>query len=244
MRNKNQILFIILLIMFLVLSCSPFGLVKTPQNNVQEPVESNPLTSLPAPLQELLSYIPIEWIDQHPPELLGPIIYYLDFDAMSRDLGLPDVTGADSREEKLSLITGIRTQNISYSPIDPLSGSSYTLWGWDIADIAQSLYISSVEIYIMAGSFSNDTITTALTEQGYASIPSDKFTLLVDPEETQWFAISEGILLYAPSRDILETAIQQKSSDDANAGHIPHLRQLLALSKSPHGFHYHPQRRY
>jgi len=157
---------------------------------------------------------------------------------MSRDLGLPDVTSADDRKNKLPLITGVITQGLPFTTntIDPMSADCFENWGWDIADVSQAIYFPGKSISILTGSFSIETVTNALTARGYTSMSTGEYTLFVGPDEIQGFAVSEGILIIAPSRDELEAAIQQKASTAANAGDLSQLRQLLSLTQSPYGF--------
>jgi hypothetical protein len=240
MRNRKKLV-IFLLFTSLVIACNPVihkaqDIIQLASDVQTEQQEQTP--AIPPQIRELLAYVPPEWIDQHPPEIMGSPLYYLDFDAIARDLGLPDVTSADDRKNKLPLITGIRTQGLPFGPpmIDNLSGSCYDQWGWDIADISQSLYVFSVDVSIMTGSFSAETIAFALGNKGYSSFPVDDFIFYTDAEKTHWFAVAEGIFLYASSRDTLETAIQQKSGTAANAGDLPHLGQLISLAPDLHGF--------
>lgn len=240
MRNRKKLV-IFLLFTSLVIACNPVihkaqDIIQLASDVQTEQQEQTP--AIPPQIRELLAYVPPEWVDQHPPEILGPIVYYLDFDTMSRDLGLPDVTSADDRKNKLPLITGVITQGLPFTTntIDPMSADCFENWGWDIADVSQAIYFPGKSISILTGSFSIETVTNALTARGYTSMSTGEYTLFVGPDEIQGFAVSEGILIIAPSRDELEAAIQQKASTAANAGDLSQLRQLLSLTQSPYGF--------
>ena len=227
---KNQkLLLLVLIFAILISSCNAAG---------PKAVEDTTGTASPNPAEELLSYTPAEWIDQHPAEANGPMLYFLDFEAMSRDLDLPDVSGADDRQTKLPLITGIANQGLPFTPdrIDPMAGSSFSDWGWDIADVSQALFCPDKSISILRGLFSVEYVTEVLGGKGYLSVQSGKFILFTEPTETQAFAVSQDMILIAPSRDELERMFQPRSSTEDKAGDLPQIRQLISLSDSPHGF--------
>jgi hypothetical protein len=56
------------------------------------------------------------------------MLYYFDFEAEARDLGLPDVASEDPREAKLPFLTGLVTQGLELapSPLDLMSSSAYS----------------------------------------------------------------------------------------------------------------------
>lgn len=237
MNRRKHVSLIIFFVAILASSCTPIG-----QNIIENTTEitSPNLSSTPAPdpIEELLSYLPVEWIDQHPAELTGPMVYYLDFEIIAKDLDLPDVSGTDDRQAKLPLITGISTQGLPFTPeaIDPLSATSFSDWGWDIADVSQALFLPDREVSIILGTFSIETVIDALTERGYTSGQSDQFAVLLDSASTQCFAVSQNMILIAPSSGELEEIIQQKSGTSTIAGDLPHFRQLISLADSMHGF--------
>lgn len=189
-------------------------------------------------LYRVFSYVPPAWIDQRPPEILGPAIYYLDFAAMSEDLGLPDVKSADTRKAKLPFITRIATQGLSMvsPPVDPLAANAYTEWGWDVTDLTQSLYIPDLGVSVLLGDFSNETIKNALGGKGYTSNLTDGFTVFVKDGAPVQFALAQDTLLVAPKREVIDSLMAQGSSKDDSFLNNQSIQKLLEVPDSPHGF--------
>ncbi len=147
-------------------------------------------------LTEMLGYLPSTWADYHSVDVVDQIIYYLDFERMRLDLEIPLVRGSDPREEKLDLILGLDTQGLSFVPdgLDPLTGSFFAEWGWDIADVDQALYIPEYQWSILKGDFSRPEIATSLLGMGYTESSRDGFSVFQMGVSDLQFALSQEIL--------------------------------------------------
>ena len=164
--------------------------------------------------QELLAFVPQAWYDQHPPDIHGPAVYFLDFEVMRADLNLSDVSGSDTRSAKLPLITGISTQGLDFTPdaIDPLGATAYDKWGWDIADLSQAVFFPDQQAAILRGNFDKETIQKALSRQGFSEGVEHEWTIFHSPNQSLHFGLRSDILFVAQA-----VANAARLADDENS---------------------------
>lgn len=207
------------------------------------PAEDSVATPLPSPAQHtllgLLEYVPAAWILDPPadPYPLYPPVYFLDLARMEENLGLPEVSGADSRQAKLDLITGINSQGfilVGYG-IDPTSSAAFEAWGWDVADIEQALHIPSRDASILRGDFGRPEIRARLLEKGYREEVLEAYTLFLQTEQPQ-FALKEDTLIISTDEATITDLIGQKANRERSLAEQASVVQLATKPQQPWGF--------
>lgn len=188
-------------------------------------------------LFRVLSFVPSTWIEEHPPGVIGPMLFYFDFRSMARDLALPDVSGEDTREAKLPLLTGVVTQGLDITPppLNLLSASAYSEWGWDLADLDAAADLPGRRAAVMIGDFSQDRVRTALATRGYSSSTSGAFVLLTKPGNTLQVAVSAEVITIAASAGDLQVLLDQPSNVSRSLAGSPSAKSLLAAMPAFHG---------
>lgn len=153
-------------------------------------------------LETLLAYLPSSWVGNHLPVAWGPALHFVDVAQIRHDLGLGDFTGADGFAAKQELILHVANQGLIYLP-DKLyiaGSSSFASLGWDIADVAQVLYIPDADTAILLGDFTRPEIQTALQAKG-AGTPHRAFTFFPAGSDGLFMAWKEDTLLVSGSTD-------------------------------------------
>ena len=176
----------------------------------------------------LLEYIPGQIAEvQHAPRLIGYPIHYLDVARMRADLGVRRISGASNRKDKLSLITGLKTQGLGFAPIDLTSATAYEEWGFDIADVAQSLCLPIDQLAIIAGNLALETIDERLIQKGYAASSEGEY-ILYSATDAEWtFFLKPGLLLIGPDERYLRAFIAQKADPSSSLAQHPSMQALL-----------------
>ena len=196
-----------------------------------------PPTAMPTPtyhvrsdgLQTLLAYIPSQWADYHPDDILGPAIHFLDIAQMRQDLGLPSVTGADSREDKLSLLTGMNTQGfgLGFADLDFRNARTFEEWGWDIADVDQTLYFEGGDSCILLGNFQRPEIKRRLLDKGYKERTVRAFEVFVAENKSPKFALKSDTLIISSRETTLEDLIPSAMGSRQGLDRHPSVASLL-----------------
>lgn len=155
-----------------------------------------------AALEALLAYLPTSWMSNHLPVAWGPALHFVDVAQIRHDLELGDFTGADEFAAKRDLVLNVANQGLPYLPdkLYIVGSGSFASLGWDIADVAQVLYIPDADTAILQGDFSRPEIQTALQARGTGT-PHRAFTLYAAANDGLTMAWKEDTLLVSGSAD-------------------------------------------
>ncbi len=188
-------------------------------------------------LFDMLAYIPEGLVDYHPADLYGMQINYFDFEVMRKDLKLPDIDGTASWEDKLKLIIGYQFEGLQGFPqdLDPANHDTYAAYGFDLADISQSLVLVDQDAAILRGTFDARNIDQALLTKNYAVSLGMKFAVYTGNEDQYCFGISEEVILIGQTCDDVETMIWQKDNPERSASQMVQIRQMVQKTHNPHG---------
>lgn len=153
-------------------------------------------------LEVLLAYLPSSWVGNHLPVAWGPAIHFVDVAQIRHDLGLDNFTGADEFAAKRDLLLHVANQGLVYLPdkLYIVGSGSFASLGWDIADVAQVLYIPDADTAILRGDFTRPEIQTALQARGTGT-PHRAFTLYTAASDGLTMAWKEDTLLVSGSTD-------------------------------------------
>jgi hypothetical protein len=140
----------------------------TPQVTTIPEATATPEITGNSALADLLAYLPSSWVGRHLPVAWGPAIHFVDVAQIRRDLELADFSGADAFVEKQVLILQVHNQGLTYLPasLHIVGSNSFSSLGWDIADVAQVLYLPDADTAILRGDFARAEIQTALQANG------------------------------------------------------------------------------
>jgi len=165
-------------------------------------------------LASLLRYIPPVWADTHPADLLGPPLYFLDLARMRRELGSP---------------ASLSTQGLELMPdSDQFLGSgAEARWGWDLADIDQSLYVPDVAVAVLQGRFRLAEIEDRLRAQGYRGESLGPFTVWVLESGGLVLISKPGALIVSESEIVARELAQQTIDPVPTLDHQPAMAELL-----------------
>lgn len=190
-----------------------------------------------AALQGVLRYIPPQWANQHPTGFLGPLLFFLDFARMRADLGLPEVTGADSREAKIEFLKSLNTQGLPWAEksLAPLSGGAFEKWGWDVADVDQALYVPDLKTSILVGNFGRPEVEERLLAMGYEQQPYGTFDLFLAEDKELGFAVKPDTLLISPYPEDLEFLMVRGMFSPSGLDRHPSVAAVLEHLGSPWG---------
>jgi len=185
----------------------------------------------PGALSALLRYIPQAWLDSRPTEGLGPGIHLLDVARVRQDLGLRTLSGKDSQTAKASLLLQMDTQGLSMGPLELNRADMYDEWGWDLADVDQSMYSELGDLTVMAGRFPMEEIGQKLAARGYAAQAMDGYTLYAAPTEPVRVALTaDGVLMMSSDGAAIASALQTRAAEtrglDSHAAVAALLREL------------------
>jgi hypothetical protein len=217
------------------------------------PTETPSVQTMPASsgsiengFQELLSYVSPQWIERHDGDVFGAGIQLADVAQVRQDLSIPLITGASSSKEKVNLILGLSNQNFGVTPNDSKSPSSFQKWGWDIADIDQTLTFGDDYTSIMRGNFDRPIIKDRLEAQGYQASTYGGFTLFLKAgkparQEPQ-FAWKGDTLIIGWEEATVRSLIDRKTSGKAGLDQsatmqkiMPHLAGAWGVYLAPRG---------
>jgi hypothetical protein len=163
---------------------------------------------------------------------IGPRFHFVNIAKVREDLGIPPITGTNNRQEKLDLIVGLDAQGLEMFPdeIDPSNGSAFDMWGWDIADIQQLLYLPDLQTAVIFGGFEREQIREHLLEKEYTSSEAGSFTLYTNPNSEIQFALKNDTILVSSSAEsnLLETLIQTFDMKMPSLSADPAVQALLA----------------
>lgn len=201
-------------------------------------------------LKTLLGYIPPLWADFHPDRLQGirDALHFVDVARMREEMGLPPVRGEDSRQAKLEVITKLNPQAaIGAADLHPESGSTFEQWGWDIADIDQSLFFPASGVSILLGNFGRPQIRERLLQKGYDERAVGEFTIYTSDGTPREIALKPDTLMISSRLSILENHIRWKMASlpglDSHASVAPLMKYLqdtwgaiLAASGTPEAY--------
>ena len=195
------------------------------------PAEFAPGESNTAGFQELLSYVSPQWIERQQGDVLGAAIQLVDVAQLRRDLAIPPSTGADQAREKTDLILALSNQGFDISSIDDKNPASYAKWGWDVADIEQSLVFADDFSAIMLGHFDQSVISSRLEEKGYQASSYGGFTLFlkdVKPlKQEPLFAWKDRTLIISSDEGTLKSLIDRKASGKPGLDRSAAMQQIL-----------------
>jgi hypothetical protein len=181
--------------------------------------------------QEILSYVSPEWIEREQGDVLGAAIQLVDVAQIRRDLAIPPITGASPPREKTDLILALSNQGFSISLIDSKNPSSFAKWGWDVANIEQSLVFADDFTSIMLGNFDQSTISDRLEEKGYQASSYGDFTLYlkdVKPmKQEPLFAWKDRTLIISSDEGTLKNLIDRKASGKPGLDRSAALQKIL-----------------
>ncbi len=153
-------------------------------------------------LEALLGYLPTSWMSNHLAVAWGPALHFVDVAQIRHDLGLGDFTGADGFAAKQELILHAHNQGLAYLPdkLYIVGSGSFANLGWDIADVAQVLYIPDADTAILQGDFARPEIQTALQSRGTGT-PYRAFAFYAPGSDGLTMAWKEDTLLVSGSTD-------------------------------------------
>ena len=119
--GKRSVAMRVVIVLWSVAAC---GQVTTRAPLPTIPSEEEVLSSL----EELLSYVPLEFGDMNAPIEWGPLIHYLDFAQIRTELDFINITAEDDYQQRARVFAQISTniQNLDFTPpgIRPMSRSS------------------------------------------------------------------------------------------------------------------------
>lgn len=149
---------------FLLVACR----TPEPENTPTPKPTATPEPIGNASLETLLAYLPTSWMSNHLPVAWGPALHFVDVAQIRHDLGLVDFTGADEFAVKQELILNVHNQGLAYLPdkLYLVGSNSFASLGWDIADVAQVLYLPDADTAILQGDFTRPEIQAALQANG------------------------------------------------------------------------------
>jgi hypothetical protein len=195
------------------------------------PAQSMPVSSDSSKngFKELLSFVSPQWIERRNGDVLSAGIQLVDVAQVRRDLSIPPITGADSSKAKVNLILGLSNQDFGVTSLDSKSPSSFQKWGWDVADVDQSLIFRDDYASIMRGNFDQTIIRERLEAQGYQASTYGGFTLFLkagkpSKQEPQ-FAWKDDTLIIGWEEATVRSLIDRKTSGK------PGLDQSAAVQK-------------
>ncbi|MBK9050947.1 MAG: hypothetical protein IPL78_08540 [Chloroflexi bacterium] len=115
----------------------------TPEVTITPEANATPEITGNSALADLLAYLPSSWVGRHLPVAWGPAIHFVDVAQIRHDLELGEFTGADEFAAKRDLLLHIANQGLVYLPdkLYIVGSGSFASLGWDIADVAQVLYL-------------------------------------------------------------------------------------------------------
>ena len=186
---------------------------------------------------ELVSYNPAELIDYHPAGFFGTQINYFDYEKMRKDFDLPKLQSSDSWEEKLELVIGYEFERMEAYPddLDLANHDFYGKYGFDLADLNQSIFMYYQDAAILKGVFDITIIDQAMRTQGYSISEEGKFTIYTSPDKQYQFAVSEKIVLIARSADDLGVMIWQNKHPETSMAEMDEIQQLVRQMHNVHG---------
>ena len=247
----------VLLILVVVASCAPSHPTPTPVSAAVPILSSSPTATptlapaatvaagtplapgssirrVPQPgdatlLADLLEYIPAGLVDLHLSGHVGYPMHYIDVARIRQDLGIGSLTGADDRKAKLDLIAGLKIQGLELAPfeLDPTAATAYEEWGWDIADVAQCLYLPTDKAVIVAGEFDADTVVDRLVQKGYSGTADSGSTIYAAADEEWYFVVDDDCLLISADLTTLQVFISQKLDPASSLAIHPSMLALL-----------------
>ncbi len=174
----------------------------TPEVTITPEANATPEITGNSALADLLAYLPSSWVGRHLPVAWGPAIHFVDVAQIRHDLELGEFTGADEFAAKRDLLLHIANQGLVYLPdkLYIVGSGSFASLGWDMADVAQVLYIPDADTAILRGDFTRPEIQTALQARGTGT-PHRAFTLYVPGDDGLTMAWKEDTLLVSGSTD-------------------------------------------
>jgi len=181
----------------------------------------------PALLAEMLEYMPNYLAEVRPTDLYGYVIHYVDVARIREELGVGAISSADELSAKVGLIAGLKIQGLKLGPFDPTEPSAYDQWGWDVADIDQSLYLPFDRVAILAGRFDATLVTEKLEGEGYTG-SSYGATTIYTAEGKEWsFGVSPDVLLIAADTQDMRVCVDQKQIPEGSMAALPNMLALL-----------------
>ena len=149
--NKPQFPRLFLLLILYLVGCR----TPEPESTPTPQVTVTPEPTGNAALEALLAYLPSSWVGRHLPVAWGPAIHFVDVAQIRHDLELGEFTGADEFAAKRDLLLHIANQGLVYLPdkLYIVGSGSFASLGWDIADVAQVLYLPDADTAILRGDF-------------------------------------------------------------------------------------------
>lgn len=238
----NRTFFPILILVLAALSCralmpiQPTAMPTVVSSPSPTPTEVPPARTA---LLDLLVYVPYGYAELHQ-DVFGPILVYRDFARMRTELGVPlTVSGASTRQEKLPLLTGIENQGFG-GIFDAEESETFSKWGWDIADVDQSLYIPALNIEIFKGRFSRPEIQGNLLEKGYSSEKVGDFVIFTPETAPTTFAWKEdtiivGSYVLEAEQDFVKGIVEFSTSGKPNLGSHPSFAAMPPLFQKSWG---------
>lgn len=186
---------------------------------------------------ELVSYIPSGVMDFHPPEIFGTQLNFFDYERMEKDFDLQDLRSSDPWEEKLHLVIGYEFEGLDAFPydLDFTIHDFYGIYGFDLADLKQSIFLVYQDAAVLRGVFDTDNIDQALLGQGYVTSRDGNFSVYTNDEKKYQFGISEEIILIGRSTDDLGAMIWQNGQPETSMAELKDIQQLVGYMHNVHG---------
>ncbi len=176
----------------------------------------------------LLAYVPQDFwgLNLRP---FDQTIYLLDLVKIraANDIDLMDSSATSDEKRPLIILFGTQTQSIESLPPDAREklATAADIWGWDIADLDQSLYIPYLRAGVYRGRFDAERIQARLAAAGFAEYDVDSFVTYQSDESKVAFALNEDMLLAAQDTldglqaiDTLELLIEQATISETGMG--------------------------
>ena len=229
LKKRKVVLLLCFLIKVVLLGCLESG-TGSPTMPTLEATATSQATPVPHRLETLLAYVPQSWADVHVPVGFGPAINFLDVAQIRADLGIPAITGADSRQAKQDLIRGLNTQNLRFGPVGMDWSYSFDEWGWDIADVDRVLHLRDFDVSILVGNFGRPEIREHLSTKGYMPSKVGDFTVFTADEAALQFALKPDTLIIGSIEDeidVLETLVRVRAARQPGLDEHPTVVAIL-----------------